>query len=85
MSRRRAAEHLRVTDTLWLETGMTRRSPRVGHPSYPGRSMDLDELGRLWERHPAWRVLRAHDAPLILSFLGRRFIDDNRGAVPPRR
>ncbi|MBD3940258.1 DUF3375 domain-containing protein [Microbacterium sp. NEAU-LLC] len=44
--------------------------------------MDLDELDRLWERHPAWRVLRAHNAPLILSFLGRRFIDDNRGAVP---
>lgn len=44
--------------------------------------MDLDELDRLWERHPAWRVLRAHNAPLILSFLGRTFIDDNRGAVP---
>lgn len=44
--------------------------------------MDLDELDRLWERHPAWRVLRAHNAPLILSFLGRQFIDDNRGAVP---
>lgn len=44
--------------------------------------MDLEELDRLWERHPAWRVLRAHNAPLILSFLGRRFIDENRGAVP---
>lgn len=44
--------------------------------------MNLDELDRLWERHPAWRVLRAHNAPLILSFLGRQFIDDNRGAVP---
>ncbi|QAY59515.1 DUF3375 domain-containing protein [Microbacterium protaetiae] len=44
--------------------------------------MDLEELDRLWERHPAWRVLRAQNAPLILSFLGRRFIDDNRGAVP---
>lgn len=27
-------------------------------------------------------MLRVHNAPLILSFLGRRFIDDNRGAVP---
>ena len=44
--------------------------------------MELDELERLSERHPAWRVLRAHNAPLILSFLGSRFIDDNRGAVP---
>lgn len=43
--------------------------------------MDLDEIDRLWERHPAWRLLRARNAPLILAFLGERFIDDNRGAV----
>ncbi|WP_447943802.1 DUF3375 domain-containing protein [Microbacterium aurum] len=43
--------------------------------------MDLDELDRLWERHPAWRLLRARNAPLVLAFLGLHFIDDNRGAV----
>lgn len=44
--------------------------------------MNLDELDNLWERHPAWRLLRMRNAPLILSFLGTHFIDDNRGAVP---
>ncbi len=44
--------------------------------------MELDEIDRLWERHPAWRLLRARNAPLILSFLGRYFIEENRGAAP---
>lgn len=43
--------------------------------------MDLDEIDRLWERHPAWRLLRARNAPLILAFLGGVFVDENRGAV----
>lgn len=43
--------------------------------------MDLDEIDRLWERHPAWRLLRARNAPLILAILGRVFVDENRGAV----
>lgn len=43
--------------------------------------MDLDEVDRLWERHPAWRLLRARNAPLILAFLGAVFVDENRGAV----
>ncbi len=43
--------------------------------------MDLDDVDRLWERHPAWRLLRARNAPLVLAFLGGRFIDENRGAV----
>jgi flagellar motility protein MotE (MotC chaperone) len=44
--------------------------------------MDLEELDRLWERHPAWRLLRARNASLVLSFLGNHFIEENRGAVP---
>lgn len=43
--------------------------------------MDLEEIDRLWARHPAWRLMRARNAPLVLSFLGRYFIEDNRGAV----
>jgi flagellar motility protein MotE (MotC chaperone) len=43
--------------------------------------MELDELDRLWERHPAWRLLRAYNAPLVLSFLGRWFVEESRGAV----
>lgn len=44
--------------------------------------MDLHELERLRERHPAWRLLRMRNAPLVLSFLGAHFIDGNRGATP---
>ena len=36
-----------------------------------------DELAQLRDRHPAWRLLRAANAPLILAFLGRTFVDDN--------
>lgn len=44
--------------------------------------MELDDFDRLWERHPAWKLLRARNAPLVLSFLGRFFIEGNRGATP---
>lgn len=43
--------------------------------------MDLDDFERLWERHPAWRLLRARNAPLVLFFLGAFFVDGSRGAV----
>src|SRR5699024_9499085 len=33
-------------------------------------------------RHPAWRLLRARNAPLILAFLGSHFVHDNQGATP---
>ncbi|WP_142111330.1 DUF3375 domain-containing protein [Rarobacter incanus] len=44
--------------------------------------MDHDSLERLREHSAAWRVLRADNALLILSFLGSFFVDDNRGAAP---
>ncbi|QTX04959.1 DUF3375 domain-containing protein [Agromyces archimandritae] len=44
--------------------------------------MDLHELERLRERHPAWRLVRMRNAPLVLSFLGAHFIEANRGATP---
>lgn len=44
--------------------------------------MNLDDIDRLWERHPAWRLMRARNAPLVLSFLGQYFIENNRGAAP---
>ena len=34
----------------------------------------------LRERHAAWRLLRAGNATLILSFLGDFFVEANRGA-----
>jgi flagellar motility protein MotE (MotC chaperone) len=44
--------------------------------------MDHDSADALWQRHPAWRLLRAQSAPLILSFLGAHFVEENRGATP---
>lgn len=44
--------------------------------------MDHAEIESLRERHPAWRLLRAGNAPLILAFLGGFFVEANRGACP---
>lgn len=43
--------------------------------------MDYDAIRMLRERHAAWRLLRADNAALILSFLGRFFVEENHGAV----
>lgn len=42
--------------------------------------MDYREIHALRERHCAWRLLRAGNAVLILSFLGSFFLQGNRGA-----
>ncbi len=42
--------------------------------------MDYDAIDALRERHAAWRLLRATNASLILSFLGDYFVGGNRGA-----
>ena len=52
---------------------------------YARRDMDLDDIALLWERHPAWRLLRARNAPLVLSFLGEYFVENNRGPTPAGR
>jgi hypothetical protein len=44
--------------------------------------MEYDEIDALRGRHPAWRLLRAGNSSLILSFLGGYFVDGNRGACP---
>ncbi|WP_296140586.1 DUF3375 domain-containing protein [uncultured Tessaracoccus sp.] len=44
--------------------------------------MDFAHVDALREHHVAWRILRAHNAPLVLSFLGSYFVDGNRGASP---
>lgn len=43
--------------------------------------MDFEAIDLLRARHPAWRLLRAHNASLILSFLGDFFVANNRGAT----
>ena len=44
--------------------------------------MEYEAIDALRERHAAWRLLRAGNASLILSFLGDYFVDGNRGACP---
>lgn len=47
--------------------------------------MNVEEIDLLIERSAAWRLLRARNAPLILSFLGKVFVEDNTGALPAQR
>jgi flagellar motility protein MotE (MotC chaperone) len=42
--------------------------------------VDYEAISALRDRHPAWRLLRAGNAVLILSFLGEFFVEGNRGA-----
>lgn len=44
--------------------------------------MDYDDLDRLRLHHPAWALLRAQNAALVLSFLGRVFVDANASNLP---
>jgi hypothetical protein len=63
----------------------------AGHGKRLGRSVrglayavtvEYEAIDALRERHAAWRLLRAGNASLILSFLGEYFVDGNRGARP---
>jgi hypothetical protein len=42
--------------------------------------MEYEAIDALRQRHTAWRLLRAGNATLILSFLGDFFVEGNRGA-----
>ena len=42
--------------------------------------MEFEAIEALRDKHPAWRLLRAGNASLILSFLGNYFVEGNRGA-----
>lgn len=44
--------------------------------------VDYSAIEALRERHAAWRLLRAGNGSLILSFLGEFFVEANRGACP---
>jgi Protein of unknown function (DUF3375) len=45
-------------------------------------NMRYDEIEQLQERHPAWALLRAGHAALILGFLGRVFVERNVADLP---
>ncbi len=44
--------------------------------------MDYDEIEQLRARHAAWALLSSRNAALVLSFLGRVFVDANAGNLP---
>ena len=44
--------------------------------------VEFEEIESIRRGHPAWRLLRADHAPLVLSFLGTVFIDGNARTVP---
>src|ERR1700730_332869 len=50
---------------------------QVSVRSGPEDALDYDEIDALRRNDPAWRMLRAEHAPLLLSFLGQVFVDDN--------
>lgn len=43
--------------------------------------MQHDDVEALRRRHPAWRLLRADNASLILSFLGTVFVEENTRTI----
>lgn len=43
--------------------------------------MDFDRLASLRRHNSAWKLLRADNAPLILTFLNKVFVDDNIRAI----
>lgn len=47
--------------------------------------MNIEDIAALQDQHPAWKLLRAANAPLILSFLGQHYVDNNEGATPASR
>lgn len=46
----------------------------------PG-DISIDEVTWLRANSPAWRLLRAENAPLVLSFLHRVFVQGNARAI----
>lgn len=45
-------------------------------------TVPYDEIAYLRTQHPAWVLLRSNNAALVLSFLGRVFVDANVGDLP---
>jgi Protein of unknown function (DUF3375) len=44
-------------------------------------AMQYEDLEAMRRHHPAWRLLRAEHAPLILSFLGKVFVEENERSM----
>src|SRR5690348_14974900 len=54
----------------------------VADKSAPPGVVSLDEVAWLRDNSPAWRLLRADHAPLVLSFLHQVFVTENVRSIP---
>jgi len=45
-------------------------------------AVSFDEVAWLRDNSPAWRLLRADHAPLVLSFLHQAFVTENVRSIP---
>jgi flagellar motility protein MotE (MotC chaperone) len=54
----------------------------VADTSAAARVMSFDEVAWLRDNSPAWRLLRADHAPLVLSFLHQVFVTENVRSIP---
>jgi len=45
-------------------------------------AVSFDEVAWLRDNSPAWRLLRADHAPLVLSFLHQVFVTENVRSIP---
>lgn len=86
----------RVARKTWLVTRVTDlwTTPLVGAPvsvllptlgADREERVDYEAIETMRDRHPAWRLLHAQHAPLVLSFLGEHFVEGNHGATPATR
>ncbi len=62
-----------------MDTSLTPWDPTTA-PATPARPMprlDFDTLVHLQRAHPAWKLLHAEHAPLVVAFLHRAFLEPN--------
>lgn len=45
-------------------------------------NLNFDDVEALRSKHPAWKLLRAEHAPLVISFLHRAFVEPNERLIP---
>ncbi len=66
--------------TVAISSELSALIPRLAVSFEEGTAVDYESIDVLRQRHAAWRLLRAGNATLILSFLGGFFVEGNRGA-----
>ena len=82
-----------IPNLLVVRNGRLARQSNAAAPRCAGARMSarritmsvvpsLEEIAWLRDNSPAWRLLRADNGPLVLSFLHRVFVADNVRSIP---